>query len=121
MRTDLVFAHVLSGWTNGPGNKTSGGGNGGPDGVCRGNAQGNRTSTRAQSGGCDCGHGVACGEYLWDHRNGSSLTDWFIEDYIGGETYGLGNPNVDGCKSDKMLHVRKVMRLLNGSAQSFEA
>ena len=33
-----------------------------------------------------------------DHRNGSSLTRWFTETYIGGAEYGLGNPHVDGCE-----------------------
>eukprot|EP00947_MAST-08B_sp_MAST-8B-sp1_P005432 g5432.t1 len=63
------------GWT--------GGGNGGPDGVCHGDQTGNTGK------GCDCGEGVSCGEYLWDHRNGSALTSWFQEEYIGGSEYGL--------------------------------
>jgi len=74
------------GWT--------GGGNGGPDGVCHNDTKGNTGK------GCDCGEGVACGEYLWDHRNGSSLTGWFTSYYIGGTEYGLGNPNVDGFYLD---------------------
>jgi hypothetical protein len=45
------------GWT--------GGGNGGPDGVCHGDTIGNNVSGPTQSGHCDCGHGVSCGEYLW--------------------------------------------------------
>ena len=49
------------GWT--------GGGNGGPDGVCHGDTKGNNASGPTQSGACDCGVGVACGEYLFDHRN----------------------------------------------------
>ena len=41
---------------------------------------------------------VSCGEYLWDHRNGSMLTQWFTEEYVGGSDYGLGNDSVDGCE-----------------------
>eukprot|EP00039_Didymoeca_costata_P002169 m.57998 g.57998 ORF g.57998 m.57998 type:complete len:517 (-) comp11147_c0_seq1:29-1579(-) len=74
------------GWT--------GGGDGGPDGVCHNDTKGNTGK------GCDCGAGVSCGEYLWDHRNGSMLTKWFTEEYIGGSTYGLGNENVDGFYLD---------------------
>ena len=43
------------GWT--------GGGNGGPDGVCHGDTKGNNASGPTQSGSCDCGVGVSCGEY----------------------------------------------------------
>ena len=80
------------GWTN------PGGGNGGPDGVCRGDTRGNNSSGPTESGRCDCGRGVSCGEYLFDHRNGSMLTRWFTETYVGGDQYGLGNPSVDGCE-----------------------
>lgn len=76
------------GWT--------GGGNGGPDGICHADTKGDHINGTTQSGSCDCGEGVSCGEYLWDHRNGSSLTTWLTETYIGGKEYGLGNPNVDG-------------------------
>jgi hypothetical protein len=79
------------GWT--------GGGNGGPDGVCNGDIKGNNASGPTQSGRCDCGVGVSCGEYLWDHRNGSSLTTWLTQYYIGSKEYGLGNPNVDGVSA----------------------
>ena len=43
----------------------AGGGNGGPDGVCHGDTVGNNASGPTQSGYCDCGRGVSCGEYLW--------------------------------------------------------
>ena len=32
---------------------------------------------------CDCGK-VPCGEYLFDHRNGSMLQDWLVNEYAGG-------------------------------------
>ena len=47
-----------------------------PDGVCHGDTKGNTGK------GCDCGEGVSCGEYLWDHRN-ETLTMWFTEQYVG--------------------------------------
>jgi hypothetical protein len=84
------------GWT--------GGGDGGPDGVCHGDTRGDNATGPTQSGRCDCGVGVACGEYLWDHRNGSALTSWFTSEYVAGATYGLGNPNVDGFYLDDHWH-----------------
>ena len=69
------------GWT--------GGGNGGPDGVCHGDTKGDTGK------GCDCGHGVSCGGYIWDHRN-SSLLRWLTDEYIGGSKLGLGSPDIDG-------------------------
>eukprot|EP00911_Craspedida_sp_UC1_P001382 UC1_evm1s1043 len=51
------------------------------------------------SGTCDCGKGLPCGEYLWDHRN-QSLRSWLIDEFIGSSQYGLGNPNVDGFYFD---------------------
>jgi len=67
------------GWT--------GGGTGGPDGVCHNDTKGDTGK------GCDCGDGVSCGGYIFDHRN-SSLLSWLTEEYIGGSEFGLGNPNV---------------------------
>ena len=32
---------------------------------------------------CDCG-AVPCGEYLFDHRNGSMLRDWIVNEHILG-------------------------------------
>ena len=90
------------GWT--------GGGNGGPDGICHGDTKGNHINGSTQSGSCDCGEGVSCGEYLWDHRNGSSLTTWLTETYIGGKEYGLGNPNVDGlCVCPRPLRTKCIL------------
>ena len=62
----------------------------GPDGICHGDRTGNTGK------GCDCGQGVPCGEYLWDHRAGPGLTDWLVEEYIGGRRFGLGNENISG-------------------------
>lgn len=44
---------------------------------------------------CDCG-AVPCGEYLFDHRNGSMLQQWLVDEYAGGAATGLANPNIDG-------------------------
>lgn len=49
-------------------------------------------------GVCDCG-GQPCGEYLWDHRNGSMLRDWLVEHHVGGPT-GIGSPSIDGLFMD---------------------
>mmetsp|Transcript_37467 Transcript_37467/g.98270 ORF Transcript_37467/g.98270 Transcript_37467/m.98270 type:complete len:448 (-) Transcript_37467:258-1601(-) len=47
---------------------------------------------------CDC-DSVPCGEYVWDHRNGSELTSFLVDEYFGGPA-GLGSPNVDGFLID---------------------
>jgi hypothetical protein len=49
--------------------------------------------------GCDCGDGMPCGEYLWDHRNGSMLRDWLVAQHIGGPN-GIGHPDIDGLFID---------------------
>lgn len=46
------------------------------------------------NGVCDCGPGLPCGEYLWDHRN-ASLREWLVDEFVGGPN-GLANPSVDG-------------------------
>jgi hypothetical protein len=55
------------------------------------------------AGECDCGEGVPCGEYLWDHRN-QSLRQWLLEEFILGNETGLGNPSVDGFYFDDSWH-----------------
>jgi hypothetical protein len=60
-----------------------------PDGSCG----------AAADGGCDCGAGLPCGEYLWDHRNGSMLREWLVREHIGGAA-GLSSPAVDGMFVD---------------------
>eukprot|EP01064_Diplonema_japonicum_P020338 TRINITY_DN295_c1_g1_i1.p1 TRINITY_DN295_c1_g1~~TRINITY_DN295_c1_g1_i1.p1 ORF type:complete len:427 (+),score=126.79 TRINITY_DN295_c1_g1_i1:46-1326(+) len=47
---------------------------------------------------CDCGMNP-CGEYLWDHRNGTMLRDFLVNTHIMGAN-GVGNPNVDGLFID---------------------
>ena len=38
--------------------------------------------------------GVPCGEYLFDHRNGSMLQKWFIDEYVGGPD-GIDSPHIE--------------------------
>lgn len=63
----------------------------GPDGVCHRDEKGNSGK------GCDCGHGVACGKHLWNHKNGSMLRDYLVNHHIA---HDLQNPNVDGYYLD---------------------
>lgn len=46
----------------------------------------------------DCGRGVECGEYVFNHRN-ASLRAWLLADYFFGATSG-GNANVSGFYVD---------------------
>jgi hypothetical protein len=48
--------------------------------------------------GCNCGT-QPCGEYLFDHRNGSMLRDWLLNEFIGGPL-GLGNAAISGLFLD---------------------
>ena len=50
-------------------------------------------------GDCDCGPGIPCGEYLFDHRN-QSLREYLVKTVVLGTAAGLGNPNVDGFYFD---------------------
>ena len=50
------------------------------------------------AGGCDCGS-QPCGEYLFDHRNGSMLREFLVNEFIGGPT-GVDNPAVSGVNID---------------------
>ena len=47
---------------------------------------------------CDCGT-QPCGEYLWDHRNGTMLRDFLVNDFVMGPT-GMGAPGVSGFYFD---------------------
>ena len=49
---------------------------------------------------CDCGEGLPCGEYLFDHRNGSMLQTWLVDEYILGPN-GVGNENITGVFIDE--------------------
>ena len=51
---------------------------------------------------CDCGENP-CGEYLWDHRNGSSLRDFLVNEFVLGPN-GLANPAIDGFYLDDSWH-----------------
>ena len=50
------------------------------------------------SGVCDCGE-QPCGEYLFDHRNGSMLREWIVNELILGPT-GVGDAAIDGLFID---------------------
>jgi hypothetical protein len=45
------------------------------------------------------------GEYLWNHTNGSMLTDFFVSEFIGGEQ-GMASPFVDGFYIDDRWSAR---------------
>jgi hypothetical protein len=47
---------------------------------------------------CDCGVNP-CGEYLWNHANGTQLRSWFIREFVFGAN-GLGNSNISGFYFD---------------------
>jgi hypothetical protein len=47
---------------------------------------------------CDCGT-QPCGEYLWDHRNGTMLRDFLVNEYILGP-HSAGNEAIDGLFID---------------------
>ena len=55
------------------------------------------------NGACDCGEGLPCGEYLWDHRN-ASLRAWLVDEFVLGAESGLGNPAIDGYYFDDSWH-----------------
>ena len=47
----------------------------------------------------DCGKGIECGEYVFDHRN-ETLRDWLIHTMFLGNATGGGNPSVSGFYVD---------------------
>ena len=47
---------------------------------------------------CDCGS-IPCGEYLWDHRNGTMLREFLLHEFVLGPD-GMANPNIDGIFLD---------------------
>ena len=48
---------------------------------------------------CDCGPGLPCGEYLWDHRNGSMLRRWLVDEFVLGPD-GVAHKDIDGVFLD---------------------
>lgn len=52
--------------------------------------------------GCDCGPGLPCGEYYFDHRNGTMLRRWLIEEVVLGAvaTDAEGGTRIDGLFLD---------------------
>ena len=59
-----------------------------PDGAC----------TTGEPPRCDCGNNP-CGEYLWDHRNGTMLRDFLVNEFVLGNT-SIGHPDIDGLFID---------------------
>ena len=51
-------------------------------------------------GDCDCGDGLPCGEYLWDHRNGTMLREFLVNEFVLNKDTGLGNINISGFYFD---------------------
>lgn len=49
--------------------------------------------------GCDCGPDLPCGEYIFDHRNGSMLRSWIVEELFLSPN-GIGSSFVDGFFMD---------------------
>ena len=60
----------------------------------------NGNSYSTCEGDCDCGEGLPCGEYLWDHRNGTMLRDFLINEFVLNPKTGLGNKAVSGFYFD---------------------
>ena len=50
-------------------------------------------------GECDCGEGLPCGEYIFDHRNGTMLRNWIVEEMFL-SPFGLGSDAIDGFFTD---------------------
>jgi hypothetical protein len=66
--------------------------------------QHNNTVRLCRTGVCDCGEGLPCGEYLWNHRN-SSLRKWLVDEFVMNNRTGAGNPNIDGFYLDDQWSV----------------
>lgn len=67
--------------------------------VCGPNATQNLYHDYEQTPHGDCGLGVECGEYVFNHLN-ASLTDFLLGEYFFGTANGAGNPVVDGFYVD---------------------
>jgi len=66
--------------------------------ICGPNATQNLYHDFEQTPRGDCGEGVECGEYVFNHRN-ESLRDFLLGEYFFGKM-GAGNPLVDGFYVD---------------------
>ncbi len=67
--------------------------------TCGPNATNNLYHDFEQTPRGDCGEGVECGEYVFNHRNASLLTDFLLKEYFFGPT-AAGNANVSGFYVD---------------------
>jgi hypothetical protein len=56
------------------------------------------SSSLCGSHACDCGDGLPCGEYLWNHKN-ESLRSFLLNEYITGPT-GVGANGISGVYLD---------------------
>jgi hypothetical protein len=66
--------------------------------VCGPNATQNLYFDKEQTPSGDCGNGVECGEYVFDHRN-ASLRSFLLGEYFFGAN-GAANAAVDGFYVD---------------------
>jgi hypothetical protein len=67
--------------------------------ICGVNATQNLYHDFEQTPRGDCGAGVQCGEYVFNHRN-ASLTNFLLGEYFFGNETGAGNPLIDGFYVD---------------------
>ena len=59
---------------------------------------------------CDCGEHHPCGEYLFDHRNGTMLREFLINELILGNT-AIGHEAIDGLFLDDFWYDKPVHRM----------
>jgi hypothetical protein len=69
--------------------------------TCGDNATVNLYHDHEQTPTGDCGVGIECGEYVFNHRN-ASLTDFLLGDYFFGPT-GAGSPIISGFYVDDCM------------------
>lgn len=51
------------------------------------------------TGQCDCGDGLPCGMYLFNHANGTMFREWLVNEYFLGPT-AAGSPLISGLFID---------------------
>jgi len=61
--------------------------------------------------GCNCGS-QPCGGYVWDHRNGSMLRNFLVDEFIGN---ALAHPTVDGFFLDDYWCSDQICRESNNT------